>query len=325
MNSLLLKVLIGIGIILLGLILLVAVIYFWPLGSSRLQTSEVKPLSYTQAVNKVAELNKSESEQGVLPECSSALMTHGSKTAKTVVMLHGVTSCPRQFKELGQKFFDAGYNVYIPRVPFHGTSDPKAHGGVTAGGLVEYATTSVNIARGLGDEVGVAGLSGGGLIATWLAEYRPDVSRALVMSPFYEPGLEKAPKWQLKFLNPLYGHHILPDNFVTSGDAFFSYYALANYNILTINLKSNPKDLALKNFALLTTPTDDQIDLDLAVKIPREIAAANPNMKFQEASFPTEWDLDHDFVDPRQPAVDARKAQLYDIFFDAYEGRDIKL
>lgn len=315
---------VSIGVIILIVILVAVVIYNLPLRSSQLQSGNPKPMSYDQSITKIAALVKRESEQKVLLNCHSTLLSHGSKTAKTVVMFHGLTACPEQYSGLAKVFYDAGYNVYIPRAPYHGTADKHDPGNIIAHDLVDYANTSINIATGLGSELGVVGLSGGGLIATWTAEYRSEIQSALILSPFYEPAIAHAPKWQLQFLNVLYGYHILPDKFVDNDGTLFSYRALANYDILTKNLKKNPSNLSLKTLALITTPHDTQIDLDLAAKIPEGIADAN-KLTYLETSLPSDWGVEHDMVSPANPHVAAHQTQLFKLFFDSYEGRPTKL
>ncbi len=96
------------------------------------------------------------------------------------------TSCPEQFRQLGQEFFDKGYNVYIPRQPYHGLQEQIDNElrYLRAEDLAAYGTESADIAQGLGEHVTVAGLSGGGTVASWLAQYRSDVDVAMPIAPF---------------------------------------------------------------------------------------------------------------------------------------------
>ena len=55
--------------------------------------------------------------------CLSSLLTHGSKVAVAVIFLHGFTNCPYQADLLGKQLYELGYNVYVPRLPLHGSSD----------------------------------------------------------------------------------------------------------------------------------------------------------------------------------------------------------
>jgi len=317
-----------IGIILTLVLLIVAAIYFWPLKSKHLQTGAPASVNYTQAIKQHAAIIQEEKDASVLDDCTSKLYTHNKRTDKTVVMLHGVTACPKQYEGLAATFFEAGYNVYVPRAPHHGFSDNKRHGEVRASELVDYVNQSVTLATGLGDEVGVVGLSGGGMLATWAAEYRPEITRALILSPFYEPAAAQAPKWQLPFLNVLYGFHILPDQFTvpaTADGAAFSYSALANYNIVTKNLKSNPDNVSLKSLAVMMSEDDDQIDLDLARSIPKTIADANQSMFFSTTDLPADWKLGHDIASLDNKNVAARSDQLFDLYLTAYEGKQPQL
>jgi carboxylesterase len=51
--------------------------------------------------------------------------------------------------------------------------------------LRAYADEAVDIGAGLGDEVVVAGISGGATIAAWAAANRAEVDRALLLAPFF--------------------------------------------------------------------------------------------------------------------------------------------
>ena len=106
------------------LLLAVGIIYTWPLGDVRLQKAEPVSMSYGQAVTYTQALNAQETTNGVTPDCMSRLHTHGTKTQKAVLMLHGYTACTSQFAELAQYFYDKGYNVYAPLAPQHGHKEP---------------------------------------------------------------------------------------------------------------------------------------------------------------------------------------------------------
>lgn len=321
-------ILIIIGGILTIALTAVALLYLWPNRSGSLQKVSIAPVSYEQALTAVSTINMQEDSEAVTTECKTSLKTHGSKTAKTVVMLHGITACPKQFAVLGQKFYEAGYNVYIPRAPHHGTDDPRKHAAVRATELVDYVNSSLNIARGLGGELGVAGLSGGGMLATWAAEYHPDIQHALILSPFYKPAPSQAPKWQLPLLKKLHGFHILPDQYSdadTPDKPGFSYRALANYLIVTENLRSEPDNLALKSIGLVTSGSDRDIDHSLAEQIPRKIAGAN-NLPLHFVTLPEQWDAGHDIVDPdKSVGLREHQEQLIKLYFNLYEGRDVSL
>ena len=309
------------GVFFAVIVLLGMVFYFWPTTNKKLQIGAAQSMSYSRATENIKAITAKESADGVVSGCSSTLLTHGTKTSRAVVMFHGITACPSQFGELAKKFFAEGYNVYVPRAPYHGFADVRQHKNVTAEELVAYANDSITTVTGLGDEVGVIGLSGGGAVATWAAEYRPEVQRLLVLSPFYEPAASQAPKWQLPLLKKLYGYHLLANQFSGPNDTGFSLWALANYLIVTDNLKKNPSDLNLKSIGVVTSAADAVIDLRLAVSIPQTIANKN-GLTLRQRELPLEWNVGHAIVAPDETGVAEHKQELYVLYQAFYEGRE---
>ena len=121
--------------------------------------------SYEEALARIEAIQLDEDARGDLnPVCHTTLMTHGERTEDVIVFLHGFTSCPDQFVELGKQFYERGYNVYIPRTPHHGLADLMTDDliNLTAEESIAFASQSADIAQGLGERVTVSGLSGGG-------------------------------------------------------------------------------------------------------------------------------------------------------------------
>lgn len=180
--------------VLLSLLLLLTLIILWlwlkPFSVSA--AAEPNPAtSYEDAIARITAIQQAEEQRGDLNlVCHSQLLTHGEKTEQTILFLHGFTSCPDQFLALGQEFFDLGYNVYIPRVPHHGISDLMTEElkQLTAEEMAAFGTEVADIAQGLGENVSVAGLSGGGTMAAWLAQEREDVELAAPIAPFIGVG-----------------------------------------------------------------------------------------------------------------------------------------
>ncbi len=327
MNPLITRILIIIGVIAGVLIIGAVAFYFWPEHNASLQKGTPQTVSYDESVHRFEATRQQESSRAVVPTKHTQFLTHGTKTKKSVVMFHGITADPTQFAGLGKYFFDAGYNVYIPLTPHHGTTNKKDHGAVTARELVDFVNQSITTATGLGDEVGVVGLSGGGVLATWAGEYRPEVKRVLALSPFYEPAPEKAPKWQLPLLRKVYGWGILPDTFIepaTPQDAPFSYHALGNYLALVQNLRINDTAKQLKQLSVVISDSDDQIDLPLAHTLPTRITSAN-TIPYTERHLPADWKVMHDIVSLGNTEVASRASLLFPAYFDMYEGRTPKL
>jgi carboxylesterase len=144
-------------------------------------------ISYEDAIQRLEEISKEEQERSdLMPICYTKLMTHGAKTEKVIVLYHGFTSCPAMYAELGQMFYDLGYNVLIPLQPHHGEIDRlnPSLDKLTAEELVAFAMQTTDIAQGLGEKVIISGFSGGGTITTWLAQVRDDIDIAMPVSPF---------------------------------------------------------------------------------------------------------------------------------------------
>lgn len=119
---------------------------------------------------------------------ATILRTHGKRTPRAVVLIHGFTDSPRQFAGLADSLYERGDNVIVPRLPHHAErgKDVSELARLTASELVRTADGAVDIAAGLGDSVIVVGLSVGGTLATWAAEHRAEVRRAVIIAPAFE-------------------------------------------------------------------------------------------------------------------------------------------
>jgi esterase/lipase len=148
------------------------------------------PPTYEDAAQRVARRQAAD-DSVVAQGGRSILMTHGARTPRAFVLLHGFTNSPTQFAELGERFFAAGDNVYIPRLPRHAEREAPvvALSRVKADELTMFADSIVDVARGLGDSVVVVGLSAGGSIAAWIAQWRGEVQRAVLIAPALGAGL----------------------------------------------------------------------------------------------------------------------------------------
>jgi esterase/lipase len=125
----------------------------------------------------------------------SHLLTQPQPTGKgTVVLFHGYTAGPWQFKEAEELFFKAGYNVYVPRIPGHGLMKPN--GTPTGEKMVdtwEVKTYDDFVAQvhaevsALGGPVQVIGLSGGANLALRMGERFSDLKSVTAMAPYIGP------------------------------------------------------------------------------------------------------------------------------------------
>lgn len=306
-----------------GMLLLVCiaslVLYMMPHRSTNLQHTDTRTLSYKQAVaaadkTSAADKKLSDFDKG----CESQLYTHGKKVARSVVMFHGVTACPKQYDEIAKTFYNAGYNVYVPLAPQHGTTNnPEATADLTLAELTSYVGESYSVAAGLGDSVGFVGQSGGAALATWGAQYIDGVSRLLVISPFYEISQDASPRWQKPLLLSLYGMNIAPDRIVQG----FSARALAKYLILVENYREDLTTKNLEHVAVVTSANDTQIDLDVAHYIPKTLAK-NSKASFQQTRLAPELGIGHDALSPSADGVKKHQAQLNNLYLSFYENRE---
>lgn len=143
-------------------------------------------LSYEAAVARFAAERAAISEP-LNPLCEPQLRTHGQKTDRVVVLIHGVSSCPRAFETFAPVLFSGGANVLVPLLPQHGHADRATHAmaTLTAASLRDAAADAVDIAAGLGDEIVILGISAGGTAAAWAAQNRAEVDRAILVAPFF--------------------------------------------------------------------------------------------------------------------------------------------
>ena len=291
--------------------------FLWPSRSAELQKADIKRRDYNQSVADIKKVIADDTANSqVRPDCRPILKTHGKKTARAVMILHGVSGCPNGPADLAERFYQAGYNVYVPRAPHHGLSDKKLHSQVRAAELVKFMSDSAGLVSGLGDELGVIGHSGGGTLATWLAQYGGGLfSRVLLIAPYYEPDASKAPKWQMALLRNVYGNHLLPDQFF---DDILSYRALANYVIIKQNYRNDLKAEGLKYVGLIIGSEDDLIDKDMALSI-AEVMAKASGARFSYETTPAYMGAGHELLSPDDKIVKKYKKELYDMYVRVYE------
>ncbi len=148
----------------------------------------------------------------VNPLCHTRIYSHGHRTERALVLLHGFTNCPQQFDVLGQRFHELGWNVLIPRYPRHGYVDRlnTSIAELRTDHLIAVANQSANAAAQLGEHLTVAGLSLGGVLAGHLAQTHERVERAVLIAPMF--GLKGIPGPAYRALSGL--AYLLPNRFM---------------------------------------------------------------------------------------------------------------
>ncbi len=123
----------------------------------------------------------------ILPQARTALLDCGSRTELAVLLLHGFTNHPGQYREFAPLVRARGANVFIPRLPEQGDRDrlTRRMSRLTAEGLLERASQALDAACGLGERVCVAGISSSGLLCAYFGQYRADVARAVAVAPVF--------------------------------------------------------------------------------------------------------------------------------------------
>lgn len=145
--------------------------------------------SYAEAAARIEAVKASEAGLALQAEGRSITRLTGQKTAKAVVIFHGLTAVPEQFRLVADSYAAQGYNVWLPRLPRHGLTDRMTDqlSKLTAQELRDFVDRTVDIGAGLGDSLTVVGFSGGGALALWASAERPEVDKAYVISPLLLP------------------------------------------------------------------------------------------------------------------------------------------
>jgi pimeloyl-ACP methyl ester carboxylesterase len=298
----------------LALVLLLALGLFAALGlcvllfnASRNIASHPAPAaSYDEAVSRFDKLRLSESTN-ISPLAKSILMTHGGRTSRVVVFFHGYSSSPRQFQALGEAFFEKGYNVLIPRLPYHGIADRKLSNlsNIRAEDLRDCADESVDIAAGLGEQVYAGGLSAGGVLAAWSVENRKEVSRALLIAPCFVLGrgagtfLERI---AVAVLAALPG--VRTDFYANTPAADYAYPGFSAKSLaellrfsVAIYLSAAERPPLVQDICLVTSRNDRSVS-DFATLQLMGLWRFKGLRKIISIDFPKEWHVSHDMIDP---------------------------
>lgn len=167
-----------------------------PINISDLSSNSNPVSDFEESLLRIEEICQEEDARGDLSQAGrSILLHHDRKVENVIIFLHGFTSAPIQFLELGGKFYQRGFNVYIPRQPCHGIADTTtlALKNYDAQVMVDFTGQVIDIVHGLGDRVTIIGLSGGGTMAAWAGQNRGDVYQAGSIAPMLGAGFIPAP------------------------------------------------------------------------------------------------------------------------------------
>jgi len=235
---------------------------------------------------------------------STILLTHGTRTARAVILFHGFTDSPRQFAALADSLYEQGDNVLVPRLPHHAErgKDASELARLTAAELCRTADAAVDIASGLGDSVIVLGLSVGGTLAAWSVEHRPEVRRAVVIAPAFEvahvPSMLERPLVNLGAHVPNYSHRAAADTARPDRDPGFATHGLAQVLRLGLSVRRDADRFspATAEVLFLVNANDRTVKTAPVIDLARAWNRRGSAVTVYE--FPDSLGLSHNIVDP---------------------------
>ena len=235
------------------------------------------------------------------------------RTGRVYVCLHGLTNSPQQYVPLAARLLARGdATVFIPRLPRHGLADrmTTALAQLAEAELVDATAAALDTAAGLGDEVVVTGISMGGVLATWAAQYRP-VARVVIVAPAL--GLPCLPPPTIGPLTALALR--LPNRYIwwdprqkeaVAGPTYayprFATHALARIQRLGLRLAAVARTAppAARSVWLVTNAADLAISNRQVDRLAANWERAGAT-NLRRYVFPRRLKLFHDLVDPLQP------------------------
>jgi pimeloyl-ACP methyl ester carboxylesterase len=315
---------IGLFLLILASLLVLISLFRKPQNISLLSSHPAPVQDYAEAAQRIETLHLRE-PAGMNPDCTLQFLTHGKKVNRAIVLVHGYTNNARQFIELGRRFHELGYNVLIANLPYHGLADRMntEHACLTAEQLVTYADETIDIARGLGDQVIMLGLSMGGIVTAWAAQNRPDLDLAVVISPAFGARVIPTPltaaamnivlrlKDVFIWWNPKLKENVPPPY----GYPRFSLHVVAQTMRLGFATQARARSLppAAKKIVVVFNPSDMAVNNALNMQVVKLWQAQHGNVSTYE--FEASLNLEHDFIDPSQPnqQVDLVYPRLIDL------------
>jgi carboxylesterase len=322
--------------LLLGLaaVLLIGLVWLlWPTSAPRVR-SAAPARSYAAAVARLDAL-RARDPAALVPGCGTRALLHGRPTPRAVVLLHGITNCPLQFRVIADSLAARGDNVLVPRVDHHGLPDrmgPELQR-LRAEDMARLVSECVAIAGGLGDTVVVAGLSTSGVAAAWAAAHLRGVDRAVMIAPAFAPAMTaNAPAWVPAAVTRAAVR--LPNVFVWWDDRArrelqgpaqcyygFSTRALAQAYRMGEHVRARRSPVMAREVVLLVTEADVAVDNRIGEHLVADWGRQTPAPRVREVHFPAAARVLHDMVDPDQ--VGARVDVAYPVMLALLRGEGL--
>jgi alpha-beta hydrolase superfamily lysophospholipase len=287
-------------------VLFFGLVAFTPTRFGDLYAHPMPVADYTAAVNRIAAMQVTE-DSVVAPGGGSILLSHGHRTARVVVLFHGLTDSPLQYLPFAQRLFAQGDNVFVPRLPHHAErgGHVAAMGKLTAQELRDLGDGSVDLAQGLGDTVIVSGLSAGGTIAAWVGQYRGDVHRVVLVAPALEvthvPSLLNGAVLRIALRVPNMSRASPRDSTEPDREPGWATHAVAQTLKLGVAVRRSAavQAPAVKEVTVLLNAHDHTIANGAAIDLARHWEARGAITRIYQ--LPDSLQLPHDVIDPRHP------------------------
>ncbi|PZR59736.1 MAG: hypothetical protein DLM50_01110 [Candidatus Meridianibacter frigidus] len=279
---------------------------------------------YEEACVRAAAMQRLD-DASILPLAHTTLLEHGAKAPLAVVLLHGFTNHPGQYRQFAPMLHQRGANVFIPRLPEQGDRDrmTRRMKSITAEQLVATAWEAIDIAQGLGERVAVCGISTSGLLCAYLAQYRSDVARSVPVNPVF--GLLHLPLFvsrtiegallllpnRFMWWDPRRKTHELP----TTGYPRFPTRGLAQAMRIgdDVRAAAGRKQMAARTAVMVTNLHDPAVNNTLAQAVAQAWRERKPEAveEYRFRSLP----VNHDIIDPEnsQPRLDIVYPKLLEL------------
>jgi len=310
------------GLVLAGLLAVLLLLAIIPVNISDLSSNPDPAASYEDSIKRIQSVIAEETGK-VCDICGTRLLTHGEPTDKVVVLVHGLTNSPRQFQELGEMLYNDGYNVLIPRMPYHGlkTHTVSELENTTTEGLRLFSDEIVDMAAGLGDEITVAGLSGGGTVVAWIAQNRSDVNRVVLIAPLF--GLAQVPQFASTMLGNLFSR--IPEitwassSEVPRESVYLGWSTRGVAEYLVFSRAAQPvaegEPSQVKNIVLVTNGNDHTVNNGMSEVIVQKWETAGATVTRYQ--FDESLGLPHDYIDVS--AIGDKSQWIYPILIGLIE------
>ncbi|MFW7379456.1 MAG: alpha/beta hydrolase [Oligoflexus sp.] len=187
-------------------------------GQSKLASEVIKGPLPAEVYRQWQEHIRAETEgKQIQPDCQPTYFPASDEVPfqGIVVFFHGFTACPQQYFSIGSQLADHGFEVFLPLMPGQGREPRDGPGGNDdnyydlPGGkdkdrYQNFVDRMNAMARAATGTKVIAGLSGGGSLATGAAIHGKDIwDRILVYAPYYKnPGMSGVASAALDVLWP---------------------------------------------------------------------------------------------------------------------------